>query len=255
MTPELVIEALALPREALVGQRVPKTLLVENGAPTAADKRLIEASVGELRWVAALKPTTVGIAAFRDQTREVVELAVLSLAAREVRAGKLTRLIELVHRAIPYHLFLVTGCEGDALSSLSFADKRWAQNEGGKVVLDGDLIHCDLAGHSPQVRSDLLAALALARQPRTHLYTLYRGWIDAALAAEAARRTGTYAAAESAERAAERQEALRACAQLEASMASLRATAAKERQMARQVELNLQLKRLQAQYEEARRKL
>ena len=59
MTPDQVIEALALPREAMVGQRVPKTLLVENGAPTAADKRLIEGGVEELRWIAALKPTAV----------------------------------------------------------------------------------------------------------------------------------------------------------------------------------------------------
>lgn len=258
MTLEQVIEALALPREALVGQRVPKTLLVENGAPTAADKRLIEAGIEEVCWVAALKPTTVGIAAFRDARREVVELAVLSLAARDVTAGKLARLVELVHRAIPYHLLIVTtnaASDGATPPVLSLADKRWAQNEGGKVVLDGDVIDADLASHEAQVCAELLAALALARQPRTHLYALYRGWIDAALAAEAARRTGAFAPAESLQRAAERKDALRNCAALEAAMASLRAAAAKERQTARQVELNLQLKRLQAQHEEARRKL
>lgn len=254
MTPEHVIEALALPREALVGQRVPKTLLVENGAPTSADKRLIEASVEELRWVAALKPTTVGIAAFRDEMREVVELAVLSLSVREVTGAKLARLVELVHRAIPYHLLLIT-VVGASPPTLSLADKRWAQNEGGKVVLDGDLIIADLGSHTPHVRSELLAALALARQPRAHLYALYRGWIDAALAAEAARRTGAFAATDTTQRAAEREEALRVCASLESSMASLRAAAAKEKQMARQVELNLELRRLQAQHQEARLKL
>lgn len=259
MTPAQVIEALALPHDALVGQRVPKTLLVEHGAPTAADKRLIEAGVAELRWVAALKPTTVGIAAYRDQTREVVELAVLALAARGVTPGQLTRLIELVHRAIPYHLLLITtdrdGPAGGGPPSLSLADKRWSQNEGGKVVLDGDMIRSDLAAHSPQVRSDLLAALAITQKPRAHLYALYRAWIDAALAAEAARHTGSFAAAEPPQRALERQDALRTCAALEASMASIRVAAARERQMARQVELNLQLRRLQTEYQEARRKL
>lgn len=257
MTPEQVIEALALPREALVGQRVPKTLLVENGAPTAADKRLIEAGVDELRWVAALKPTTVGVAAFRDASREVVELAVLSLQPRDLTEAKLERLTELVHRAIPYHLLLVTsGSSG--LPVLSLADKRWAQNrggEGGKVVLDGDLIEADLADHTPQVRTELLAALALPRLPRVTLYTLYRGWIDAVLAAEAALRTGSFTAAETPQRAAERLEALRTCASLDATIASLRAAAAKERQMARRVELNFQLQRLQAQYKEAMSRL
>ena len=35
----LVINALALPSDARVDQRVPKKLLMEQGAPTAADKR------------------------------------------------------------------------------------------------------------------------------------------------------------------------------------------------------------------------
>ena len=257
MTPDQVIEALALPREAMVGQRVPKTLLVENGAPTAADKRLIEAGVEELRWIAALKPTTVGIAAFRDSTREVVELAVLSLTSRaggEVTGTKLTRLVELIHRAIPYHQLLITS-DAASLPSLSLADKRWAQTGGGKVVLDGDILESDLSSHTQQVRTELVAALALARQPRTTLYTVYRGWIDAVLAAQAARHTGTFAAAETPQRAAERQAALQTCTTLEAAIASLRSAAAKEKQMARQVELNLQLKRLQAQHDEVRRKL
>lgn len=260
MTSDQVIEALALPREAMVDQRVPKTLLVENGAPTAADKRLIEGGVEELRWIAALKPTTVGIAAFRDSTREVVELAVLSLTVRSGGAGgeltenKLARLVELIHRAVPYHLLLIT-TDADSPPRLSLADKRWAQNMGGKVVLDGDIVDSDLATHSPQVRTDFAAALALARQPRTSLYTVYRGWIDAVLAAEAARHTGTFTAVETPQRAAERQAALQTCTSLEAAIASLRSAAAKEKQMARQVELNLQLKRLHAQHDEARRKL
>lgn len=256
MTPQQVIEALALPREAIVGQRVPKTLLVENGAPTAADKRLIESCVDELRWVAALKPTTVGVAAFRDSAREVVEVAVLTLSTREVTETKYTRLVELVHRAIPYHLLLIAAPPDPAASPmLSLADKRWAQNEGGKVVLDGDIVESDLASQPPPVCAELLAALALARQPRATLYALYRGWIDAVLAAEAARLTGMFASAGTPERAAARQEALRTCASLESTMVSLRSAAAKERQMARQVELNLELKRLQTQYDDARRRL
>jgi hypothetical protein len=36
------LTALALPPEARVDQRVPKKMLLEQGAPTAADKRLIQ---------------------------------------------------------------------------------------------------------------------------------------------------------------------------------------------------------------------
>ena len=41
MNVDNLIAALNLPPEARVDRRVPKTLLVENGAPTAADKRRI----------------------------------------------------------------------------------------------------------------------------------------------------------------------------------------------------------------------
>jgi len=40
-----VIDALALPSEARVDQRVPKKLLLEQCAPTAADKRKIQDGV------------------------------------------------------------------------------------------------------------------------------------------------------------------------------------------------------------------
>ena len=76
------LSALALPQGALVDRRVPKSLLVDNGAPTAADRRRIREGIEELRWAAALKPTTIGVAEFRDGTREYLEIAVLNLILR-----------------------------------------------------------------------------------------------------------------------------------------------------------------------------
>ena len=55
-----LIAALDLPPGALVDRRVPKTLLVQHGAPTAADKRRINEGIEEMQWVATLKPSTIG---------------------------------------------------------------------------------------------------------------------------------------------------------------------------------------------------
>jgi hypothetical protein len=71
-----VIEALALPTHARVDQRVPKKLLLEQGAPTAVDKRQIQEGIDELFWIAALKPNLIGAPAFRDEVREYLEIAV-----------------------------------------------------------------------------------------------------------------------------------------------------------------------------------
>jgi hypothetical protein len=93
-----IIAALALPPETLVGQRVPKKLLVENGAPTAGDKRQINDGIEEILWHAALKPANLGVPTYRDAVREYLEIAVLTVAFRP--AAKPARLIELIHRAI-----------------------------------------------------------------------------------------------------------------------------------------------------------
>lgn len=247
-----VIDALGLPAAALVGQRVPKTLLVEHGAPTVADKRLIEAGIEELRWVASLKPNTVGVAAFEDPVRQCVELIVLAIALRA--DAKPARLLELVHRAVPYHVLLIVN-QPDSPPVLSAADKRWSQGESGKVVLDGNIVTTDLSVATQPTFDALLGALAVPRRPHPNLYTLYRSWLDALLAAEAALTTGVFTESGSIEHSAAREAALAECANLDKQIKSLRSAAARERQMARQVDLNLQLRQLQARYDEARKRL
>ncbi len=183
------IAALALPADARVDQRVPKKLFLEQGAPTAADKRQIQDGIEEVIWVAALKPTNIGVPAFRDEVREYLEIAVLTAMLRS--AAKTTRLTELIHRAIPYPVVLVTA-QGDGVS-LSLAHKRWSQGETGAVVIE------DLRRTAPcgpiraRQGSSFLVSLALSGLPTRDLYALYQGWLDRVAALEAATITGAFA--------------------------------------------------------------
>ena len=252
MNADDLIAALDLPAAARVDRRVPKTLLVEHGAPTAADKRRIQDGIEEVRWLAALKPTTVGVPVFRDERREYLEIAVLTAALRA--EAKTARVAELIHRAIPYPVFLIASY-GDCLA-VSLAHKRWSQGEVGATVLDGELVTAVLAAwESDEFGEAFQASLALSRQPRTHLYSLYQGWMDALVVLLAARVTGAFAAVGSPEQAAARHAALRDCSRLDAVIARLRAAAVKERQVARQVELNLELKRVERERLAARQRL
>ena len=238
-----LLEALDLPAAARVARRVPKTLLTEHGAPTAADKRRIAGGIEQLVWLAALKPTTAGVAEYRDDVREYLEIAVLRLTLRAAAKG--ARLVDLVHRAVPYPLLLVAE-QGERLQ-LSAAHKRWSQGETGKTVLDGEGVSVEWGGSGSDVhREAFLHAVALGRQPQSSLFALYQGWIDTLMALRAARRTGSFVPSASADAARVRREALRECERLEAVIVRLRATVAKEKQMPRQVELNLELKRVEA---------
>jgi hypothetical protein len=238
-----LVSALAIPTEALVGQRVPKKLLLEQGAPTAADRRQIQDGIEEITWVAALKPTTVGIPVFRDEVREYLEVAVLTVALRST--VKPTRLIELIHRAIPYPLILIT--EHRETVNVSLAHKRWSQGEAGKVVIE-DMRQVPVNPNAPQAEEILfLASVAVSRLPARDLFALYEGLLERLAALEAARTTGVFILPDSEERAAAVWTALDAHARLKRDLAILRARADKEKQINRRVELNLEIKRMEGE--------
>jgi len=239
-----VINALALPPDARVDQRVPKKLLLEQGAPTAADKRRIQDGIEEMIWIAALKPTNIGVPAFRDEVREYLEIAVLTATLRA--AAKPTRLVELIHRAIPYPLVLVAA-HGDTVS-LSLAHKRWSQGETGKVVIEDVRRTAPFRTDTPTAEeASFLASLAVSSLPNGDLFALYQGWLDRVAALEAAQITGAFAPPDSADRASALRGGLDAHARLQRDLAALRAQAEKEKQINRRVELNLKIKRLEAE--------
>ncbi len=246
MTAANVIAALCLPADARVDQRVPKKLLVENSAPTASDKRQINNCIEELLWLAALKPATIGVPIFRDDTREYLEIAVLSLA---LRAGaKAPRLTELIHRAIPYPVFLIQSQPSGL--ALSLAHLRWSQGQSGQTVLDGPLITATVETDTPATDA-FLASLHVTGQPRQNLHALYQGWMERFEAHAAARLTGSFSPAPDAAAAERRRAALAQHERLTREITSLRARAAKETQLNRRVELNLRLKQLQSRLADA----
>ena len=241
-----LVAALGLPIDARVDQRVAKKLLVENGAPTAADKRQINDGVEELIWIAALKPATIGVPAFRDDVREYLEIAVLSVALRA--EAKSTRLTELIHRAIPYPVFLIQ--YHSAGLTLSLAHLRWSQGQVGQTVLDGSVVSAAVNADTPST-NDFLASLNLTSQPRQHLHALYQGWVERFEAHAAAKHTGSFTPAVDPAAAESRRNALAEHDRLTREIASLRARATKEKQLNRRVEINIQLKQLESRLAEA----
>lgn len=250
---ETVLDALALPADAKVEQRVPKKLLVEQGAPTAADKRQIQDGMEELQWVAALKPTNIGVPVFRDADHEYLEVAVLTTVFR--KNAKVVRLTELIHRAIPYPVLLVSSFTDAGTSTtgaqlqISAAHKRFAQNEAGKFVVDEILTTNPFALDavpSPTAQA-FLKTLALSQLPTRELFAFYQGWIDAIVGLAAASITGKFTLPESPEQMRQMRESIAKHSQILTELSALRAQAVREKQMNRLVELNMNIKRLELQ--------
>ncbi len=241
---QAVFGALGLPASAAVDMRVPKKLLVEQIAQTVADRKAIQEGIDELQWLATCRPSTVGIQAFANDVHEYLEIAVVACAFRP--GAKSTRLIELIHRGIPYPVVLVTNDSSGA--AVSVAHKRRALNEAGKVVVEHVVVTDGLDVTAPDwAVSAFLESILLAEQPKADLFSLYEGWLHRIEAVNAARLSGRFEVRADAESVGRRRDALEIHARLWREVVGLRARAAREKQLSRRVELNLEIQRLEAE--------
>ena len=238
MTSEPILDAMSLPNQCSVGTRIYKKTLAEHAANTPADRRLIDGAVEHLVWAATLRPTNIGVPAFRDDAREYLEIAVLTVISK-VDAKNLSRVRELIHRAIPYPTLLVF-TDG----TLSAAHIRRSESDRAASVVDGDVHTATLIDGEP-ASSAFLASLPLAGLPNADLFTLYQAYIDRMTALAVARVTGAFAVVPPA--VAERHRlSLAKLAEADADIARVRKNAESVSQMAKRVELNLELRALTA---------
>jgi len=252
LTGDDVLSALDIPADAITNLRIPKTLLVKNSAAIQTDKRLINEGIEEIRWLSALKAGTISVPEYHDSLREYPEISVLLTILR--KQINVLRLSELIHRSIPYPVFLVIEREKQLYVSLAHIRNSLSHNE--ETVLDGEIIITDnLADIQGETANAFLKSLSILKQPRNNTFTLYQGWIDTLLALAAARITGEFRKADNDERSEERYKAIRQYAQLEKEIKRLKAIAVKEKQTARLVELNRKLKEPEAELQNVRKKL
>lgn len=179
VTLDALIAAFALPAGPPV-RRVPKASLADN-APTVADRRLIDGKLARLEWVAALNPSTTGIAGAASNGLDV---STINLLVARTRGSMPLRLAEIVHRAIPQPVVLIHSEEAtNAPAALSLALKRAAEREAGRVVVIALYDSGMLGGGC----GDFLATLALSHLPSRDLVALYAGLVERVEALTAAR--------------------------------------------------------------------
>ena len=257
-------QALALPASAYVGQRIAKTLLIEQIAnlpgSTAADKRLVNQLLAEMHWLAALKPATCGLAVWQTDTHDYLEIAVLhAVLMGSPLAAQAARLIELIHRTIPYPVVLIVsqpGADGSGnVEQLSLAHKRLSVGSSSAMVL-GQTITTESIAASARITGatgQFMHYLAFNQAANTaigpfhDLYARYSDWLHAAEALGAAVYTGQFTVSTTAPDAARRRNALAAYDQLGQQLTSLRAQARKESQLGQRAALNIQIAKRMAE--------
>ena len=123
-------------------------------------------------------------------------------------------------------------------------------------MLDGNIVATGrINDHADGIITAFCDSLIITRQPHGSLLTLYQGWIDTVQALHAARVTGDFSISESRAEVVDRAFALKEYVQLESRISDLSAAGAREKQIPRLAEINLELKRLRADRDAARARM
>ncbi len=243
ITVEGTIAALSMPSDVRVDLRVPRTQLVTHGAPTRADERTLSQGLDELHWAASLRPDRIAVPAYRDDVREYLEVVVFTADLRP--AAKVTRVLELIHRSVPYPLVLVVRHADQVLFSL--AHKRASVAEQHRVVVDGEVQTATLAEDT--LTGEFLGTLALGALPRGDLFALYQGMVERLQALVVGRLTGVFSLPSAPASVDVRRDGVRRYDALAREIATMRRQGLREKQVQRRVELGLGIRRLEGELE------
>lgn len=225
-----LVDAFALP-PGKAPQRVAKAALSDH-VPTAADRRLIDAKLARLEWLAGLNTASTGIA---SGSEDGLPVPTINLMAARTRGPMPPRLAEIIHRAIPVPVILLHEDEaGNAGAALSVAPKRAAEREAGRAVTT------EVFETGPLTEADdtFIQELALSRLPNRDLAKLYAGLIERVEALFAARCAGRQFRLPISEGELQRwRDALASVKVLETEIVGLLAAIRKETRLAAKVEL------------------
>lgn len=232
---------MALPPAGRIDRRIPKTVLSEHGASTAAQRKLIDGTVERFDWLATLSPATVGIAAGTDEERPVPEVQLLMLTAR---AEPTQSLLTIIHRAIPYPLILLTRLPSGGVR-ISLAPLRPAERLHERMVVERLVVAPDLAPPLDTSGDAFVRSLYIGGLPQVDLGALYEGLVQRVETLAVARlsRTGFRLPKDKAAAAARRDDLAR-YSELETAWIAARAAARREKRLAHQVALAEQARTL-----------
>ena len=244
-TPAFLYEHMDLPGEARLDKRIYKKMFMERGQLSSTDKRALSEDIEQIVWVYTLKASTLRVRPYEDEEREYLEIAVIevTLSSRKRAA----RLAEIIHRTIPYPVFLVL-FDGTA-TVVSVAHKRFSLSERGTVVAQDFATTPWMEGTTELIDTDFVQSLAIRSLNQLDFYRLYQDLVQRVLARNCAELTGVFELKSVSEE--ERRKALAQYRELEREITSLKATIRKETEFARKVELNTQIKAREAQLQQA----
>ena len=242
MSIEKFYDNMAIPDACALGKRIFKKQFYENGQLNAADRKAFVEDIEGIEWRYTLKPTTVNIPRFEDETHEYLEVAVLQvlLAARERSA----RIAAVMQKAIPYPVLIIfTQEDGMALNA---AEKRISRADSNKIVVEAshDTGWLAMSALKPW-QADFLNDFRVTNFSYRNFFEFYQDIIKRIVALNCAAHTGGYSlSAANGDSGADRLQSLKQIEKLQQEQLETRNKLKKEKNLGTQVLLNTRIKQI-----------
>ncbi|MBW2605881.1 MAG: DUF4391 domain-containing protein [Deltaproteobacteria bacterium] len=235
-------EKMMIPESCRLGKRVYKKLFHENAKLSATDKKALRDDVDTILWQYTFKPTTIPIQPYEDDQREYHEVVLLQVNLKQT--GRVNRLAEIVHRAIPYPLFVVFVSDTTCLISLAY--KRFSQAEKEAIVAEGFQATGWLDLSNPtENQAAFLESLDISTWPHTHFFAFYRAAMDRVIAWACAEHSGHYSLEiPNGLSVDDRVNKLKKVEKLQQEKSEIQGKLKKEKNLGTQVQLNTQIKQI-----------
>lgn len=235
-------QTMAVPEPCVLGKRIYKKQFYENGQLNATDKKAFVEDIEGIEWRYTLKPSTINISKFEDDTLEYLEVAVLQVLLSTIERS--TRIAAAIQKAIPYPLLIIFAC-GNQLA-LNAAEKRINRADSNKIVAETthDTGWISLDAPEPW-QAEFLADFCVSNFSYRNFLDFYQDMARRIVALNCAAHTGRYSlSADNSDSATDRVEALRQLERLSQERVEIRNKLKKEKNMGTQIRLNTRIKKI-----------
>jgi len=250
LTLEQFYQNMAVPEACGLGKRLYKKQFYENGQLNAADKKAFVEDIDGIEWRYTLKPGTINIPRFEDDTHEYLEIAILQILLTS--GNRVARIAGAVQKSIPYPIMIVFIC-GDKIA-LNVAEKRINRADSNKIVVEAMHDTGWISLTDPEsLQKAFLNDFSIINFSYRDFFTFYQDMVKRIIALNCAVHTGHYSMDTATNgNNQDRLHSLRQLEKLEHEKSEIRNKLKKEKNLSKQVQWNTRIKKITDRVEELR---
>lgn len=213
----------------------------------AKDRECLKKDIAKITWLYSFKPSTLNIPVYQTEIREYLEVAVLLVEVEDKKS--IERIQQFFNRCIPYPLVILFHFENEGVECLSFGviHKRINQSDKEKWVLEESVVSSWLnLAQLSAVEQKFLESMQLSQLSFQSFYHFYDSIKERLIALQCAGYSGSFKLSLQNDYLSKenRASALKNLIELEKRQVEISNKLKKEKQLGRQVELNVQLHKL-----------